>query len=98
LEEAQVVPAQEQAMVLLLRLVEFQLREAEQEVLNQIEEAVPAVLAVELQTQVLMVAVVPEYLVKETQEDLRVVVEVKTRQVQEQTEEQVILLLFQVRP
>tara|TARA_R110000751_G_scaffold257012_2_gene356480 strand:- start:1 stop:270 length:270 start_codon:yes stop_codon:yes gene_type:complete len=86
LEEAQVVPAQEQAMVLLLRLVEFQLREAEQEVLNQIEEAVPAVLAVELQTQVLMVAVVPEYLVKETQEDLRVVVEVKTRQVQVQTE------------
>ena len=94
------VPAQEQAMVLLLRLVEFQLREAEQEVLNleDKEEALPAVLAVELQTQVLMVAVVPEYLVKETQEDLRVAVEVKTRQVQEQTEEQVILLLFQVRP
>tara|TARA_R110000765_G_scaffold417565_2_gene520211 strand:- start:279 stop:488 length:210 start_codon:yes stop_codon:yes gene_type:complete len=67
-------------MVLPLLLVQFPLREVEQEDGQVQELVILAVLEAVLQIQVLMDHQVLEYLVKETQEDLRAVAEVKTLQ------------------
>ncbi len=82
-------------MVIQLLLVQSQLQEAEQEEEKDQDQAHQEVLAVVRPIHLRMVQVVQEFQDKEIQED-NLEAAVKTLQVQEQTEEQVILLLFQV--